>query len=175
MQTKLWPTNCRLLDPGEAANALGFDGEHAVLVLGFESGEVPQGEHMRQVIAIARNCGGVVEVSMAEACRAGALFGSGSETHTPAACGPDPQFHDSSRAWFGGGSCLGGRCQNSGKPSSTPRCGRPQDRGHIPISAPFSPAFWSTLVAAPVWGQVASSAGSSSFNSNCCRIQVRPA
>ena len=45
VQTKLWPANCRLLDPGEAADALGSDGSHAILVLGFESAELPQGEH----------------------------------------------------------------------------------------------------------------------------------
>ena len=82
MQTKLWPANCRLLDPGEAANAQGFDGEHAVLVLGFESGEVPQGEHMRQVIAIARNCGGVVEEDQIKI-----LDQSGEETGRPEAVG----------------------------------------------------------------------------------------
>ena len=63
VQTKMWPANCRLLDPGEAADALGFDGERAVLVLGFESGEVPQGEPMRQAIAIARENGGAVDES----------------------------------------------------------------------------------------------------------------
>ena len=26
VQTKLWPANCRLLDPGEAEDALGSDG-----------------------------------------------------------------------------------------------------------------------------------------------------
>ncbi len=61
VQTKMWPANCRLLDRGEAADALGFDGRHAVLVLGFESGEVPQGEPMRQAVAIARANGGTVD------------------------------------------------------------------------------------------------------------------
>ena len=35
-QSKLWPANCRVLDPGEAANAAGLDGSQALLVLGFE-------------------------------------------------------------------------------------------------------------------------------------------
>ena len=60
VQTKLWPANCRLLDPGEAADALGSDGTQAILVLGFESAELPQGEQMSQVIDIARECGGSV-------------------------------------------------------------------------------------------------------------------
>ncbi len=61
VQAKLWPANCRVLDPGEAANAAGLDGKQALLVLGFESADVPQGDLMRQAIAIARDCGGSVE------------------------------------------------------------------------------------------------------------------
>ncbi len=60
VQTKLWPANCRLLDPGEAEDALGFDGSRSVLVLGFESAELPQDEKIKQVIVIARDCGGEV-------------------------------------------------------------------------------------------------------------------
>lgn len=82
VQTKLWPANCRLLDPGEAADALGFDGEHAVLVLGFESAEVPQGEPMRQVIAIARDCGGVADEDQIKI-----LDQPGEETGRPEAVG----------------------------------------------------------------------------------------
>ena len=61
VQAKLWPANCRLLDPGEAASAAGMDGEDALLVIGFESAEVPQGELMRQAIGIARDAGGTVD------------------------------------------------------------------------------------------------------------------
>ena len=60
VQTKLWPANCRLLDPGETEDALGSDGTHAILVLGFESAELPQDVQMRQVITVARDCGGSV-------------------------------------------------------------------------------------------------------------------
>ena len=35
-QAKLWPANCRLLDPGEASDAAGLDGQNALLVIGFE-------------------------------------------------------------------------------------------------------------------------------------------
>ena len=60
VQAKLWPANCRLLDPGEAADSAGLDGDHALLVIGFESGEVPQGDLMREAISIARDSGGIV-------------------------------------------------------------------------------------------------------------------
>jgi alkyldihydroxyacetonephosphate synthase len=61
VQAKLWPANCRLLDPGEAADSAGLDGDHALLVIGFESGEVPQGDLMREAINIARDSGGIVD------------------------------------------------------------------------------------------------------------------
>ena len=60
-QSKLWPANCRVLDPGEAANAAGLDGSRSLLVLGFESADVPQGDFMREAIAIARDVGGNVD------------------------------------------------------------------------------------------------------------------
>ncbi len=58
-QAKLWPANLRLLDPGEARNA-GLDGQQALLILGFESAELPQDGNMRQAVEIARGCGGEV-------------------------------------------------------------------------------------------------------------------
>ena len=61
VQSKLWPANCRLLDPDEAATAAGLDGAHALLVIGFESSDLPQGEFMRQAVAIARDAGGTVD------------------------------------------------------------------------------------------------------------------
>ena len=61
VQAKLWPANCRVLDPGEAATAAGLDGRQALLVLGFESAEVPQGDLMRAAIAIARQFGGSID------------------------------------------------------------------------------------------------------------------
>lgn len=61
VQTKLWPANLRILDPLEAANAAGMDGETALLIVGFESGDVRQGENMRAAINIAREFGGVVD------------------------------------------------------------------------------------------------------------------
>ena len=61
VQAKLWPANCRVLDPGEAATATGLDGQQALLVLGFESAELAQGDLMRAAISIARDSGGSVD------------------------------------------------------------------------------------------------------------------
>ncbi|MCX7618360.1 FAD-binding oxidoreductase [Tepidiforma sp.] len=58
VQAKLWPANCRLLDPAEAEAAAGGDGVHALLILGFESAEVPQGPFLHEAVRIARECGG---------------------------------------------------------------------------------------------------------------------
>ena len=60
VQAKLWPANCRVLDPGEAATAAGLDGKQSLLVLGFESAELPQGDLLRAAITIARDAGGSV-------------------------------------------------------------------------------------------------------------------
>ena len=63
VQAKLWPANCRLLDPGEAAAAAGMDGSRALLILGFESNELPQDENIRQAVSIARESGGAINES----------------------------------------------------------------------------------------------------------------
>jgi len=60
VQAKLWPANCRLLDPIEAGNAAGMDGTRAILILGFESAQVPQGHYVREAVRIAREAGGTV-------------------------------------------------------------------------------------------------------------------
>ena len=61
VQAKLWPANCRVLDPVEAGGAAGLDGCQSLLVLGFESAEVPQDNMLNAAIVIARKMGGVVE------------------------------------------------------------------------------------------------------------------
>jgi alkyldihydroxyacetonephosphate synthase len=61
VQAKLWPANCRLLDPVEAASAAGLDGSRALLILGFESAELPQDALVRQAVAIARDAGGEID------------------------------------------------------------------------------------------------------------------
>lgn len=60
VQTKLWPANLRLLDPELAKGTAGMDGEQALLIIGFESADLPQGEHLRQAVSIARSCGGQI-------------------------------------------------------------------------------------------------------------------
>ena len=61
VQAKLWPANCRLLDPREAAAAAGMDGTCALLILGFESDQLPQDDNIRQAVAIARDAGGAID------------------------------------------------------------------------------------------------------------------
>ena len=60
VQSKLMPANLRILDPTEAAGSAGLAGE-ALLIIGFESGDVPQGPNIRAAVAIARDCGGRVD------------------------------------------------------------------------------------------------------------------
>jgi alkyldihydroxyacetonephosphate synthase len=61
VQTKLWPANLRLLDPELARGSAGLDGTQAVLIVGFESAELPQDWPMRQAVEIARGAGGQIE------------------------------------------------------------------------------------------------------------------
>ena len=61
VQAKLWPANLRLLDPAEAGRAAGMDGRQALLIIGFESAEVPQGSFVAEAVAIARDCQGVID------------------------------------------------------------------------------------------------------------------
>jgi alkyldihydroxyacetonephosphate synthase len=63
VQAKLWPANCRLLDPIEAGNAAGMDGTRAILILGFESAELSQGPFIREAVRIAREAGGEIDDS----------------------------------------------------------------------------------------------------------------
>ena len=60
-QAKLWPANLRLLDPEEAARGAGLDGEHSLLIIGFESADVPQQDFVRAAVAIARESGGSID------------------------------------------------------------------------------------------------------------------
>jgi alkyldihydroxyacetonephosphate synthase len=59
-QAGLHPSNCRLLDPGEAALTLAGDGSHALLVLGFESTGAPTQEAMSAALALCAAHGGTV-------------------------------------------------------------------------------------------------------------------
>ena len=57
-QTGLYPTNCRLLDPGEALIAGAGSGAEAVLVLGFESADHPLDAWMARALECCRDHGG---------------------------------------------------------------------------------------------------------------------
>ena len=57
-QSGLNPSNCRLLDPGEAALTMAGDGSHALLVLGFESSDHPVEDAMARALAICAEHGG---------------------------------------------------------------------------------------------------------------------
>ncbi len=59
-QAGLFPANCRLLDPLEAANSGAGDGGTAVLILGFESADHDLGGWMERALEIARDGGGAV-------------------------------------------------------------------------------------------------------------------
>ncbi len=58
-QSGLHPSNCRLLDAGEAALTMAGDGSAALLVLGFESSDHPVGEAMARALALCAEHGGV--------------------------------------------------------------------------------------------------------------------
>ncbi len=59
-QSGLHPSNCRLLDAGEAALTMAGDGSHALLVLGFESADHPVAEAMARALELCAAHGGTV-------------------------------------------------------------------------------------------------------------------
>jgi alkyldihydroxyacetonephosphate synthase len=58
-QSGLYPSNCRLLDALEAATTGAGPGDKSLLVLGFESANLPVDEPMRLALDIAQSHGGV--------------------------------------------------------------------------------------------------------------------
>jgi len=60
VQAKLWPANLRILDPQEAGRAAGLDGTQALVIIGFESAELPQGPNIAAAVEIARGAGGQI-------------------------------------------------------------------------------------------------------------------
>jgi alkyldihydroxyacetonephosphate synthase len=60
-QSGLHPSNCRLLDPGEALLTMAGDGSSALLVLGFESSDHPVEEAMSRALALCAEHGGKVD------------------------------------------------------------------------------------------------------------------
>ncbi len=59
-QAGLYPANCRLLDPGEAANAGANQGEAAVLVLAFESADHELEPWTKRALEICAELGGKI-------------------------------------------------------------------------------------------------------------------
>jgi alkyldihydroxyacetonephosphate synthase len=57
-QAGLHPSNCRLLDAGEARLTMAGDGSHALLVLGFESTDHPVDAQMARALALCEEHGG---------------------------------------------------------------------------------------------------------------------
>ncbi len=62
-QSGLHPSNCRLLDAGEAALTMAGDGSHALLVLGFESTDHGVERAMERALALCAEHGGIVPAS----------------------------------------------------------------------------------------------------------------
>src|SRR6185437_10122272 len=58
-QSGLYPTNCRLIDPGEAAMTGAGDGSHALLVLGFESADHDVEPWMTRALECCSDFGGM--------------------------------------------------------------------------------------------------------------------
>jgi alkyldihydroxyacetonephosphate synthase len=61
VQTKTWPSNLRILDPVQAQSDAGLDGTQSLLIVGYESSELPQGDQIRTAVGIARSHGGLVD------------------------------------------------------------------------------------------------------------------
>jgi alkyldihydroxyacetonephosphate synthase len=61
VQAKLWPANLRILDPVEAGNNAGLDGSQSLIIIGFESSDVPQGGNIAVAVEIAREYGGLID------------------------------------------------------------------------------------------------------------------
>jgi len=50
VQAKLWPANCRILDPVEAGRAAGLDGTSALVIVSFESAELSQRHNIESAV-----------------------------------------------------------------------------------------------------------------------------
>jgi alkyldihydroxyacetonephosphate synthase len=79
-QAGLYPTNCRLLDPGEAMISAGVGDGSALLVLGFESADHPVDAWMERAVECCADHGGTVPdgVRSQSEGRGGGGGGSGS-------------------------------------------------------------------------------------------------
>ncbi len=61
VQTKTWPANLRILDPGQAQADAGLDGTETLLIIGYESAELAQGDNIHTAVEIARGHGGLID------------------------------------------------------------------------------------------------------------------
>ena len=77
-QARQWPANLRMLDPAEAEDFAGLDGQQALLIIGFESAELPQDDNIRQAVAIARAAGGAIAEDAIVITDAGSVSSAGS-------------------------------------------------------------------------------------------------
>jgi alkyldihydroxyacetonephosphate synthase len=76
-QSGLFPSNCRLLDPREAATSGAGDGDVAILLVAFESADHPLDAWMARAVELVRDAGGVLpegepRLSATEGAREGA-------------------------------------------------------------------------------------------------------
>jgi alkyldihydroxyacetonephosphate synthase len=71
-QSGLWPSNCRLLDPGEAELMAGAPSGRALLVLGFESAHHPVDASLELALECCTDHGGEVQDSKESGGGAGA-------------------------------------------------------------------------------------------------------
>ncbi len=80
-QSRLMPSNCRLVDPLEAKTTGAGDGSATLLLLGFEAAGQPVAERMDQAVSIAEEAGGRVasRTSRSPGDSAGGDDGSGSD------------------------------------------------------------------------------------------------
>jgi alkyldihydroxyacetonephosphate synthase len=59
-QSKLWPSNLRILDPDLTADSTGIDNGMSLLIIGFESSDLSQKRVLDQAIEIAKLCNGII-------------------------------------------------------------------------------------------------------------------
>jgi alkyldihydroxyacetonephosphate synthase len=61
VHTKTWPANLRILDPSQAQADGGLDGSQSLLIIGYESADLPQDAVIRVAVDIARSHGGLID------------------------------------------------------------------------------------------------------------------
>jgi alkyldihydroxyacetonephosphate synthase len=100
-QSGLHPANCRLLDRGEAKLTMAGDGQHALLVLGFESADHPVQESMARALALCAEHGGAVPERRARAPAADVpeADGSGVDASGAGASGAGAGGQDAVNSW----------------------------------------------------------------------------